>query len=220
MKVHVKDVMDATLVGKQRSNSLVFSDNQQKLREYAILNHVPVIKDDGLMFLKQVILLSKAKKILEIGTAIGYSSIFMSKIAESVTTIERDEEMYNLAIENIKNEGVNNINVIFGDALEQFDKLKNEKFDLIFIDAAKGQYKKFFEIYTPLLSENGVVVCDNMMFHDSIKMDVSEMSRSLRGLVNKLKIFTDFLIDNKDFDTTIYEVGDGMALSIRKGMLS
>ena len=76
-------------------------------------NHVPVIKDDGLMLIKQILLLTHAKKVLEIGTAIGYSAIFMSKLVDSVTTVERDENMYNLAISNIKNEGVNNINVIF-----------------------------------------------------------------------------------------------------------
>lgn len=208
--------MDAQVVGIQKSNTLDFDDNLKLMREYAIENHVPIIKDDGLMLLKQVIKLRSCKEILEIGTAIGYSAINMAKLANHVTTIERDINMYNKAIENIKLSNCENIDVIFGDALEQFDNLKNKKFDLIFIDAAKGQYKKFFEIYTPLLEPNGVVVCDNMIFHNSVKMDVSEMSRSLRGLVNKLKLFTDYLIDNKDFDTTIYEIGDGMAISIKR----
>ena len=216
MKVHVKDVMDAHLVGIQKTNSLDFDDNLNEMREYAIENHVPVIKDDGLMLLSQVIKLSGAKEILEIGTAIGYSAINMARLGSHVISIERDQDMYDKAIENIKKSKLDNIDVIFGDALEQFDNLKDKRFDLIFIDAAKGQYKKFFEIYTPLLNDNGVVICDNMIFHNSVNMDTSEMSRSLRGLVNKLKNFTEFLIDNKDFDTTIYEIGDGMAVSIKR----
>ena len=216
MKVHVKDVMDAHLTGSQKTNTLVFDDYLNEMREYAVENHVPIIKDDGLMLLSQVIMLSKTKKVLEIGTAIGYSAICMSKLNTHVTTIERDEEMYAKAMENIKNTNSNNIDVIFGDALEQFDKLKDERFDLIFIDAAKGQYKKFFEIYTPLLNDGGVVVCDNMIFHNSVHMDTENMSRSLRGLVNKLKLFTEYLISNPDFNTTIYEIGDGMAVSIKK----
>lgn len=216
MKVHVKDVMDAHLVGIQKTNSLDFDDNLNEMREYAIENHVPVIKDDGLMLLSQVIKLSGAKEILEIGTAIGYSAINMARLGSHVISIERDQDMYDKAIENIKKSNLDNIDVIFGDALEQFDNLKDKRFDLIFIDAAKGQYKKFFEIYTPLLNDNGVVICDNMIFHNSVNMDTSEMSRSLRGLVNKLKNFTEFLIDNKDFDTTIYEIGDGMAVSIKR----
>ncbi len=216
MKVRVRDVMDAHLVGSQKSNTLVFDDNLNQMREYAIENYVPIIKDDGLMLLSQVIKLANVKEVLEIGTAIGYSAINMAKLGANVTTIERDSNMYDLAIKNIENSKLNNINVIFGDALEQFDVLKDKRFDLIFIDAAKGQYKKFFEIYVPLLNEHGVVVCDNMIFHNSVNMDTSEMSRSLRGLVNKLKMFTEFLINNNDFDTTIYEIGDGMAVSIKK----
>lgn len=216
MKVRVRDVMDAHLVGSQKSNTLVFDDNLNQMREYAIENYVPIIKDDGLMLLSQVIKLANVKEVLEIGTAIGYSAINMARLGANVTTIERDSNMYDLAIKNVENSKLNNINVIFGDALEQYDTLKDKRFDLIFIDAAKGQYKKFFEIYTPLLNDHGVVVCDNMIFHNSVNMDTSEMSRSLRGLVNKLKMFTEFLIDNKNFDTTIYEVGDGMAVSIKK----
>ena len=216
MKVHVKDVMDAHLARTVKSNTLSFDEYLLQMREYAVENHVPVIKDDGLVLLSQIIKMSKTKEVLEIGTAIGYSAICMSKLCCNVTTIERDQDMYDEAMKNIKNTNSNSINVIFGDALEQFDNLKNKKFDLIFIDAAKGQYKKFFEIYTPLLNDNGIVVCDNMIFHNSVNMDTSEMSRSLRGLVNKLKMFTEYLIDNKDFDTTIYEIGDGMAVSIKK----
>ena len=209
--------MDAQVVGIQKSNTLNFDDNLKVMREYAVNYHVPIIKDDGLMLLSQVIKLSNCKEVLEIGTAIGYSAINMAKLGCHVISIERDQEMYDKAIENInKSNCKENIGIIFGDALEQFEILKDKKFDLIFIDAAKGQYKKFFELYTPLLNTHGVVLCDNMIFHNSVNMDTTQMSRSLRGLVNKLKNFTEFLINNEDFDTTIYEIGDGMAVSIKR----
>jgi len=205
------------LEGILKNNILKFDDYLISMRKYAIENNVPIIKDDGLIFLKQIIKLSNAKEILEVGTAIGYSAINMASLNAHITTIERDEKMYNMAIENINNtNNKENIDVIFGDALEVYDKIKNKNFDLIFIDAAKGQYKKFFELYTPLLNKNGIVVCDNMTFHNLLDADTSNMSRSLRGLVNKLKMFTDYLLDNDDFETSIYNIGDGIAISIKK----
>ena len=205
------------LEGGLLNNVLNFDEYLIGMRKYAVENHVPIIKDDGLVFLSQLIKIKNAKEVLEIGTAIAYSSICMAGLGCHVTTIERDKDMYDLAIENIKNTNNNsNIDVVFGDALEQFDTLKNKKFDLIFIDAAKGQYKKFFEIYTPLLNDDGFVVCDNMTFHNLVNADTEGMSRSLRGLVTKLKNFTDFLLTNSDFETSIYNIGDGVAVSTKK----
>ncbi len=205
------------LIGDLKNNVLNFDEYLIKMREYAQGKHVPIIKDDGLVFLSQLIKIKNAKEILEIGTAIGYSSICMARLNSHITTIERDPDMYNIAIENINNtNNQNNIDVIFGDALEQFDKIRDKRFDLIFIDAAKGQYKKFFEIYTPLLNKGGIVVCDNMTFHNLVESDTTEMSRSLRGLVNKLRLFTDYLVNNPDFETSIYNIGDGVSVSIKK----
>ena len=205
------------LEGDLKNNVLNFDEYLIKMRAFAQDKHVPIIKDDGLVFLSQLIKIKNAREILEIGTAIGYSSICMARLGSHVTTIERDPDMYNIAIENINNtNNKNNIDVIFGDALEQFDKLRDKRFDLIFIDAAKGQYKKFFEIYTPLLKDDGIVVCDNMTFHNLVEADTTEMSRSLRGLVNKLRIFTDYLVDNPNFETSIYNIGDGVSVSIKK----
>jgi len=211
MNKNIKEPLEGSL----KTNILSFDDYLLDMRRYALDNGVPIIKDDGLIFLSQIIKMTGAKEILEIGSAIGYSSICMSKLNCHVTTIERDQKMYDLAKENIKNTN-SNVDIIFGDALLLYDAIKNNKYDLIFIDAAKGQYKKFFEIYTPLLNDNGVVVCDNMTFHNLVMEDTSNMSRSLRGLVNKLRLFTDYLLSNNDFETTIYNIGDGVSVSIKK----
>lgn len=199
--------------------NLEFNDFELKLKEYAKEYNVPIIQDGGLALLEEIIALLKPKKILEIGTAIGYSAIRMNKVLDSeIYTIERNENMYNEAIKNIKLANKENkIHVIFKDALEAFDDVKNNEFDLIFIDAAKAQYTKFFNLYTPLLKVGGAVVCDNMLFHGLVdNKDEQELSRSVRGLVKKLKIFHQELLDNKDYKTSIFDVGDGIAISVKR----
>ena len=127
--------------------------------------------------------------------------------------------MINNAGLNINKAGLNEkIHIIFKDALEAFDDIKNIKFDLIFIDAAKAQYHKFFDLYTPLLNEHGIVVCDNMLFHGLVedKDNMENYSRSVRGLIRKLNEFHESLLQNNDFDTAIYYIGDGMSISVKK----
>jgi predicted O-methyltransferase YrrM len=201
-------------------NNLKFSPLELELKEYAKENKVPIIFDEGLSFVEAIIGAKRPKNILEIGTAIGYSAIRMASVCNSnIYTIERDNSMYNLAIENIKKAGLeNNIHVIFKDALEAFSDVSNIKFDLIFIDAAKAQYHKFFDIYTPLLNDNGVVICDNMLFHGLVNdiNNIDSYSRSVRGLIRKLNLFHDELLNNDKFQTAIYDIGDGMSVSIKK----
>ena len=201
-------------------NNLKFDDFDLKLKEYAKENKVPIIFDEGLAFLETIIRLHKPKRILEIGTAIGYSAIRMHKVCGSeIYTIERNEEMYKLAVENISLASMsNNIHILFKDALLAYDLVANLEFDMIFIDAAKAQYMKFFDLYTPLLSNNGIVVCDNMLFHGLVndKEHYQEQSRSVRGLIRKLNSFHEALLSNEGYHTTIFDIGDGMSVSIKK----
>ena len=183
------------------SNSLEFSSLEEELREYAKVNNVPIIQDEGLSMLEMVIRLHKPKNILEIGTAIGYSAIRMAKVCGSnVYTIERNETMENEAIKNVEKANLSNqIHLIYKDALEAYDLVSNVEFDMIFIDAAKAQYMKFFNLYTPLLKKGGVVVCDNMAFHGLVELINDEkaymsQSRSVRGLIRKMAAFHDELL--------------------------
>ncbi|MCR5112762.1 MAG: O-methyltransferase [Acholeplasmatales bacterium] len=204
----------------KKTNNLEFDDKTKAMREYAVQNGVPIIKDEGLAFLKNIIAVKNPKTILEVGTAIGYSALEMAKVRGAhVYTIERDPKMYEEATKNVNESAYkDNVTIIFKDALEAFDDVKNIKFDMIFIDAAKAQYTKFFELYTPLLNENGIVVCDNMLFHGLVSdnVDTTGMTRGLRGLVVKLGRFHDFLFSNDKFDSTLYDIGDGMSVSILK----
>lgn len=187
------------------------------IEKYAKDNNVPIMLPDGIEFLLNYIKENNVKSILEIGTAIGYSAIKMALISNDikVTTIERDIDRYNEAIKNISDFSLENqINVIYADA---FDVDLTEKFDLIFIDAAKSQYIKFFEKFKYNLNETGTIISDNLEFHGLVenKENVS-LSRNVRGLVRKINEYVTFLKDNREFKTDFYSIGDGIGVSVRK----
>lgn len=191
--------------------------NIESIKAYALENQVPIIKDAGLAFLLEQIKQFNVSSILEIGTAIGYSAIMMAQMGSNVVTIERDPKMYEEAQKNINSLNLTDkIKVIYADALMAFDQVKDNQFDLLFIDAAKAQYQKFFDIYTPLVKKGGIVVCDNLEFHGLVaNPDLSNCSRSLRALVRKLRNFRESLANNEAFQTKFYSIGDGMSVSIK-----
>ncbi len=197
-------------INKKETNPVLVS-----LRTYAKEFNVPIITYEGIRFLNQVIKLRNIESVLEIGTAIGYSSINMALNNDvKITTIERSPEMYNIAVENIKKSNLENrITVIQNDALE-VDETTLGTFDLIFIDAAKSQSIKFFNKYKTLLSDKGVIVTDNLLFHELVVAEIRD--RNLRQLVGKIDRFNKFVVEQEDFDTFIYHLGDGMSLSIKK----
>ena len=187
------------------------------LEAYAKENHVPIMEHDGIEFLTNYIKdHEEIAHILEIGCAIGYSAIRMALIRDNIhiTTIERDRERYLKAAENVKAFHLEErITILFQDALEvQLDG----KYDLIFIDAAKSQYIKFFEKFTPLLSENGVVFSDNLLFHGYTKQKERIESKNLRQLVQKIRKYITYLEDNPNYTTQFYKIGDGIAVTKRK----
>ena len=188
----------------------------ESIKNYALENNVPIMQDDGINYLTNYIKKNKIKKILEIGTAIGYSAIMMCLVDNDieVTTIERDEKRYLEAIKNVKKFKLEDrINLIYNDALEV--KI-NEIYDLIFIDAAKSQYIKFFEKFKKNLNPRGFIITDNINFHGLVMSDKSLMSRNLRQLITKLEKYITFLNTNEEFKTRFFEVGDGVAISRRK----
>ncbi len=185
------------------------------LRSFAEENKVPIITYDGINFINQIIKIKQVKRVLEIGTAIGYSSIKMA-LANNVeiTTIERNPDMYKIAKKNIKEANLNDkINIIFDDAL-LVDEDSLGEFDLIFIDAAKAQSINFFNKYQKLLVKNGIIITDNLLFHELVYAEIRD--RNLRQLVGKIDRFNKFIVAQENYDTYIYELGDGMSLSIKK----
>lgn len=187
--------------------------NIKLMEDYAKQYNIPIMLPDGIEFLLEYIKKNNIKNILEIGTAIGYSAIRMCLISDDikVTTIERDENRYKEAIKNIKNFKLEDrINLIYKDA---FDVYLDDKYDLIFIDAAKSQYIKFFEKFKLNLNKNGVIVSDNLNFHGLTHTDKEIKSRNVRGIVRKLNNYIDFLNNNNEFTTEFYDIGDGISIS-------
>lgn len=187
-----------------------------ELEKYAQENNVPIMMQDGIEFLLDFIEKNNIRNILEIGSAIGYSAIRMALVDKdvNVTTIERDVDRYNEAVKNIKEFNLESqIKIINDDA---FNVQLDGKYDLIFIDAAKSQYIKFFEKYKSNLKDDGVIVSDNLDFHGLVNGEQEGLSRNVRGLVRKLESYIEFLKNNIEFETTFYSIGDGVSISRRK----
>ncbi|MGM0507556.1 MAG: O-methyltransferase [Fusobacteriota bacterium] len=185
----------------------------KELEVYAQNNHVPIVTKEVAEYLKFMADLKKSKRILEIGTAIGYSGIILAKIAKenkgSLITIEKNKNMYDLAKENFKKAKLDNyIDLILGDGKEKMDELEG-KFDFIFIDASKGQYKHFFEKAYKLLEKNGIIFIDNILFKGYIYSE--EYPKRYKTIVKRLRSFIDKLYE-EDYKFTLMPFGDGIGL--------
>lgn len=187
-----------------------------EIEKYAKENRVPIMIPDGIEYLCNFIKENNIRNILEIGSAIGYSAIKMALVADDIkiTTIEKDENRYNIALANIDKFNLGDrINIILGDALET--EIDGE-FDLIFIDASKGNNINFFNRYSKNLGEHGVIVTDNLLFHGLVRDESLIKTKNQRGIVKKIKQFIEFLDNNQEYNTEYLDIGDGIAISRRK----
>ncbi|MBK3914404.1 O-methyltransferase [Listeria ivanovii] len=190
-----------------------------ELEKYAKENEVPIMERDSLYCLLQILDIQKPQRILELGTAIGYSALKMAdKLpGAEIISVERDEERYKQAIHNIERYGAaDRVKVLLTDAIEGAEEISSYgPFDAIFIDAAKAQYEKFFHIYTNSLAPDGVIYSDNVLFK-GLALDMSpEKQRKLR-VARKMRHFNDFLVTHPDFETTTIPLGDGLSISKRR----
>ena len=185
----------------------------KEMKEYAEDNNVPIITDEGIDYIRNYIKENNIKRILEVGAAIGYSSILMALTDDeiTITTIERDEKRYLEAVKNIKKFHLEErITLLYKDA---FDVELDEEFDLVFIDAAKAQNTKFFEKFSKNLAKQGTIITDNMNFHGLVEDESKIESRNLRALIRKVKAYHDYLENNEDYKTIFLNIGDGLAVS-------
>lgn len=191
----------------------------EKLREKAIADNIPIMQTEGLTFMCERLNECQASSVLEIGSAIGYSAIFMALHVKDlkIDTIERDETRHLEAVKNVSEFNLNDqITLHLADALE-FDEslLKHAPYDLLFIDAAKAQYQKFFEKYVGYVKEDGIILVDNLDFHGMI-FDIEHINnRNTKQLVKKIKRFKEWILNNENYESEYYPVGDGIVL-IRK----
>ena len=189
-----------------------------EMEKYAIDNNVPIIEKKSIMHIMKFIKEHNVLSVLEIGSAIGYSAILMASSTKdvTVTTIERDEVRYMECLKNVKKCGMEKkINVVFQDALE-LNLSEDLRYDLIFIDAAKGQYTKFFEKYKHFLNPGGAIITDNIKFHGFVGESAKLDKGNLKSLVEKIENYVEFLKNNTEFDTKFIDVGDGLAISTWK----
>lgn len=191
-----------------------------EMEEYARENRVPIMELEGIETMLQIVRIQQPTKILEVGTAIGYSALRMAEACPSahIVTLERDQERYEKAENYFARSGMGDqITLIKGDALEQEDEVRLlGDYDMIFIDAAKGQYKKFFEIYSQYLNDAGVIITDNVLFKGLVYEKAEIEKKRIRNLVQKIDQFNQWLMENDRYHTVILPIGDGVAISRKK----
>ncbi len=193
------------------------SSEINEVKEKALKEGVPIIKDEGLAFLLNYIEEHKCKQILELGTAVGYSAMHMARLSKDIhiDTIEKDEAMYQQAIKNIDEAGLNDQIKVYLMPIEEFDT--DQMYDLIFVDAAKAQYGKYMEKFLRNLKEDGAMVFDNMIFHGLIYDVENIASRNLRNLVKKIVKFRELVHNDTRFDIMEFDnIGDGIFVLTRR----
>lgn len=200
------------IISKIKENDELILEMEKYAREY----NVPIVTKEVAEYLKFIVKNNGIKNILEVGTAIGYSGILMAKEIEKnggkLYTIEIDEERYNLAQENFKKSGLNNIVSIKGDAVEEIKKI-DEKFDFVFIDASKGHYMEFFEDSYKLLNKDGIIFIDNIMFRGYL---YKEYPKRFKTIVRRLNEFIEYLYSRDGGEFVLLPFGDGIGLFRKK----
>ena len=191
--------------------------NIDSIKQKALDENVPIIKDEGLKFLLDFIREKEFKDILELGTAVGYSAMQMAALDKDIhiDTIEKNEDMYKQAIVNIENSPYKDQIDIHFMPIEEYET--DKKFDLIFVDAAKAQYGKYMEQFLPNLKEKGCMFFDNMIFHGLVNDVENIESRNLRNLVKKIIKFSEMVRNDDRFDIMMFDnIGDGILLLSRR----
>lgn len=188
----------------------------KKLELFAEKNRVPILDSASAVLLEQMIIIAKPKRVLEIGTAIGYSSIRVARILgvnSMLVTIEKSAPNFKLAQQNFKDAGVESkIEFLFGDALEIMPGIK-KKFDFIFLDADKEDYKKLFELSLSLLNKGGVIFVDNLMWSGYAAKKV--VPKKFKNSSRHIKEFNNFFMNHELLKTSLLPIGDGIGIGIK-----
>ncbi len=184
------------------------------IEKYGRENKIPILLDDTLEYISKILEEVKPKRILEVGTAIGFSALCFSKYLSEggrIDTIEIESLRVEQALENIEKVGVQDkIRVLEGDALEILPYL-TEEYDVVFIDAAKGKYLEFFEHALRLCKKGGYIIADNVLYKGMVQSDYNKHKQ--RTAVNKLRAFIDMVLENENLESKLIDIGDGITVS-------
>lgn len=190
----------------------------KELERQAHQEKIPIISRDTANIIKSVLTVKQPQLILEIGTAVGFSTLWMAQYTSpntEIVTIERNQDHFNRARKNIKKFGFNDkVTFKFGDAQEIVPYLRR-KFNLVFIDAAKGQYLNLFKMVEEKISENGIIICDNILYKGLVRSE-EKVNHEIRTIVVNLRKFLIYLKNNQNFRTEIFDVDDGISISTRR----
>lgn len=203
-------------------NTLPAIDHWEKrIEKQAEEEKIPIMDQLSIHFLLQMIRIIQPQKILEIGTGIGYSALRMHSACPSsyIITIERDPIRYEQAVQHIQEQNKqSNIQVIYGDAIHELNTIDRSKhaFEFVFIDAAKSKYKQFFQLSSPLLTKGGIILTDNVLFRGYVAKAQNQHTK-YKKLVRKIHEYNEWLVNHPDYITTFIPIGDGIAISYKKG---
>lgn len=199
-------------------NEMFNEKTLSRIKEEALKNHVPILQDESLSLILMILNLKKPNKILEIGTAVGYSAINFSKYLDGenarIKTIEINDNMVNIATKNIKEmELEKKIEVVHADATVYLENLNEDnEYDVVFIDAAKGQYLKFLNEAIRLVKNGGIIIADNVLFKGRVLSDYNE--HKYRTATNRLRTYLKLIEEDERLNSTLVKIGDGLAISI------
>lgn len=192
----------------------MFNDEELlKVKEKALNEHIPIIMDDTLNVIKDILEKENPKRILEIGTAVGYSASMFAKYAEQavIDTIELNEERYEEAKINVEKIGVaDRINLYLGNAVEILPTL-NFEYDIVFIDANKGKYPVFLQEGIRLVKPEGIIIADNVLYKGYVMSDYNKHKQ--RTAVRHLREYIKEITENPSLETEILEIGDGLSIT-------
>ncbi len=187
----------------------------EEFRDECIEKHRPIVQKEVAQLIKVILNIVEPKKILEIGTNVGFSSIYMCKALDNnvdILSIELDKDIYEEALQNIKKfECHSNIRLINDDANHALDYINESGFDVVFIDASKGHYGEFFDKIMKIISTNAIIICDNVLYKGMIANDELVEKRK-KTIVKRMRNFLQYISNDDRFDTSIIPIGDGVAL--------
>lgn len=212
----MSNIVNELVEGYIRNHIKRYDGLLKEMEEYAEVNHVPIVQPEVAKMLEVLIKMHKPTKILEVGTAIGYSAMILAQASKGaeIISIERRSDRVKEAKEFIDRANLEKqINIIEGDAEEVLTTI-DEKFDMIFIDAAKGQYMNFLELSLDKLKPGGVLISDNVLYKGMIASDEYVVRRK-KTIVKRMRTYIDYINNKEEFTTCVIPIGDGVAISYK-----